>query len=195
MRPPISMNKDWVLDYFNSYLQKMDKNFIESQKSLYKKYKCNELFELDLKSEIEWILDLINKTESPVVFCHNDLRQANIMITESNDEVIFCDFDHSSYGYRGFDFGYFFCFFFDVNIDSFSKQFIKYYIKENEEIFGKKYSENPINSLQYILNESKVFVLLAYIYLSIIFFLHNIETNGFPLTAKQGTVYAIPSRF
>lgn len=45
---------------------------------------------------------------SPVVFCHNDLLCGNIMVNK-HKQVALVDFEYSSFNYRGFDIGNFFC--------------------------------------------------------------------------------------
>lgn len=45
---------------------------------------------------------------SPVVFCHNDLFRGNILVDEDS-EVSLIDFEYSSFNYRGYDIGNFFC--------------------------------------------------------------------------------------
>lgn len=49
------------------------------------------------------------KRDSPIVFCHNDLLFGNIMVGDDGHEVYIIDFEYSSYNYRGFDIGNFFC--------------------------------------------------------------------------------------
>jgi choline/ethanolamine kinase len=46
---------------------------------------------------------------SPVVFCHNDLLNGNIMIGDAEDRVVsLIDFEYSAANYRGFDIGNYF---------------------------------------------------------------------------------------
>ena len=47
-------------------------------------------------------------TKSPVVFCHNDLQEGNILHTrtsahEPGRDVILIDYEYCAYNYRGFD--------------------------------------------------------------------------------------------
>lgn len=51
-----------------------------------------------------------SRTPSPVVFCHNDLLCGNIMLSlHDGKSVSIVDFEYSSFNYRGFDIGNFFC--------------------------------------------------------------------------------------
>lgn len=50
------------------------------------------------------------KVPSPVVFCHNDLLCGNILLSLGDGKsVSLVDFEYSSFNYRGFDIGNFFC--------------------------------------------------------------------------------------
>uniref|UniRef100_A0A8C5PEW2 ethanolamine kinase n=1 Tax=Leptobrachium leishanense TaxID=445787 RepID=A0A8C5PEW2_9ANUR len=56
---------------------------------------------------------LLESTPSPVVFCHNDVQEGNILLLSSQssptDRLMLIDFEYSSYNYRGFDIGNHFC--------------------------------------------------------------------------------------
>lgn len=54
--------------------------------------------------------------KSPVVFCHNDLQEGNILLRLDNQEsrvsqpeLVVIDFEFCSYNYRGFDFANHMC--------------------------------------------------------------------------------------
>uniref|UniRef100_A0A8C7XFS6 ethanolamine kinase n=1 Tax=Oryzias sinensis TaxID=183150 RepID=A0A8C7XFS6_9TELE len=77
-----------------------------------KKYK--KLMRLDLPAELENLRKLLAATPSPVVFCHNDVQEGNVLDLKdkdgnSTDRLMLIDFEYSSYNYRGFDFGNHFC--------------------------------------------------------------------------------------
>uniref|UniRef100_A0A8B9KVR7 ethanolamine kinase n=1 Tax=Astyanax mexicanus TaxID=7994 RepID=A0A8B9KVR7_ASTMX len=60
------------------------------------------------------IVCLLESTQSPVVFCHNDLQEGNILLLSGREnmdkqKLMLIDFEYSSYNYRGFDIGNFFC--------------------------------------------------------------------------------------
>ncbi|NXS11525.1 CHKB kinase, partial [Neodrepanis coruscans] len=49
--------------------------------------------------------DLLESTPSPVVFCHNDVQEGNIILLEGreaspSDKLMLIDFEYSSYNYR-----------------------------------------------------------------------------------------------
>ncbi|XP_021072264.1 choline/ethanolamine kinase isoform X1 [Mus pahari] len=65
-----------------------------------------------LKDEMNSLRKLLDATPSPVVFCHNDIQEGNILLLSepaSDDNLMLVDFEYSSYNYRGFDIGNHFC--------------------------------------------------------------------------------------
>nr|XP_008763899.1 choline/ethanolamine kinase isoform X2 [Rattus norvegicus] len=65
-----------------------------------------------LKDEMNHLRTLLDATPSPVVFCHNDIQEGNILLLsepDSDDNLMLVDFEYSSYNYRGFDIGNHFC--------------------------------------------------------------------------------------
>ncbi|NXV57988.1 CHKB kinase, partial [Molothrus ater] len=73
---------------------------------------------MPFNKEPKWLFgtmegDLLEATPSPVVFCHNDVQEGNILLLAgheaSSDRLMLIDFEYSSYNYRGFDLGNHFC--------------------------------------------------------------------------------------
>nr|XP_026269359.1 choline/ethanolamine kinase isoform X2 [Urocitellus parryii] len=65
-----------------------------------------------LEDEMGNLRKLLDSTPSPVVFCHNDIQEGNILLLsepENADSLMLVDFEYSSYNYRGFDIGNHFC--------------------------------------------------------------------------------------
>ncbi|XP_037702144.1 choline/ethanolamine kinase isoform X2 [Choloepus didactylus] len=65
-----------------------------------------------LKEEMGNLRKLLDCTPSPVVFCHNDIQEGNILLLSeagSADSLMLVDFEYSGYNYRGFDIGNHFC--------------------------------------------------------------------------------------
>ena len=58
--------------------------------------------------EIDWLRGVVEAQNVPVVFCHNDLFERNIIYDEETDKVSFIDFEISDYNYQAYDFGFFF---------------------------------------------------------------------------------------
>ncbi|XP_073940886.1 choline/ethanolamine kinase isoform X2 [Castor canadensis] len=73
--------------------------------------------EMPFTKEPHWLFGtmerkLLDSTPSPVVFCHNDIQEGNILLLsepENVDNLMLVDFEYSSYNYRGFDIGNHFC--------------------------------------------------------------------------------------
>ncbi|XP_036862561.1 choline/ethanolamine kinase isoform X2 [Manis javanica] len=56
-----------------------------------------------LKDEMDSLRKLLDSTPSPVVFCHNDIQEGNILLLsepENADRLMLVDFEYSSYNYR-----------------------------------------------------------------------------------------------
>ncbi|XP_054157318.1 choline/ethanolamine kinase-like [Oppia nitens] len=132
---------------------------------------CQTLLNTDIKSEIEFIRNLIVKANSPIVFSHCDYRSSNLLVTESADQtdgpIVVCDFEYGSYGYRGYDFILLTREWGQKASDSTSRglpldvsviqPLIEIYVNECENIFGKQFTANEINSVDHIINEINLF--------------------------------------
>uniref|UniRef100_A0A8C2XEF8 Ethanolamine kinase n=1 Tax=Cyclopterus lumpus TaxID=8103 RepID=A0A8C2XEF8_CYCLU len=111
MSMPFNKEPKWLFGTIKKYLdQVMSLNLV--REAHVKKY--NKLMKLDLPAELESLRELLAATPSPVVFCHNDVQEGNILMLEdedhnSTDKFMLIDFEYSSYNYRGFDFGNHFC--------------------------------------------------------------------------------------
>ena len=187
----------------------MDENYGQTEKNLtqnqmIKELNCETLLEHNLKDEINWIKDMFVKSKAPMTFTHNDFVLNNIMIVDNDDNrdsnIVLCDFEYSSYGYRGQDFGTFFSEWgrswnqYDYDLyefpeDSTIKELIDSYVKESEKILGKSYSENEINSVEQILKEAKLFVLIKTLFRVLLCLKDNDDTEEtFPYGQKTGLV-------
>uniref|UniRef100_A0A0N4ZBF9 Choline/ethanolamine kinase n=1 Tax=Parastrongyloides trichosuri TaxID=131310 RepID=A0A0N4ZBF9_PARTI len=83
----------------------------------------------DLYNELKHVDRCLKASKSPIVFCHNDLQEGNILLSDayeitedgelkkknefrigSKDEPFFViDYEYACYNFRGFDFGNHFC--------------------------------------------------------------------------------------
>ncbi|KAM7396587.1 hypothetical protein PAMP_019620 [Pampus punctatissimus] len=108
---PFNKEPKWLFGTIDKYMdQVVNLNFV--REAHVKKYK--KLMKLNLPAELESLRALLASTPSPVVFCHNDVQEGNILMLEdrdhtSTDRLMLIDFEYSSYNYRGFDFGNHFC--------------------------------------------------------------------------------------
>ncbi|XP_072290657.1 choline kinase alpha isoform X1 [Eucyclogobius newberryi] len=121
MRMPFNKEPKWLFGTMGKYLsQVMRLNFArESQLRLY-----NCLLSYDLPHEMDSLRELLTSTPSPVVFCHNDCQEGNILLLNgcqsAQQKLMLIDFEYSSYNYRGFDVGNHFCeWMYDYNCEEF----------------------------------------------------------------------------
>ncbi|VDK51620.1 unnamed protein product [Anisakis simplex] len=76
-----------------------------------------------LTDELEVMRACLNNCDSPVVFCHNDLQEGNILLhnefridgngnlncEREKEPLVLIDFEYANYNYRGFDFANHIC--------------------------------------------------------------------------------------
>ncbi|KAF1744074.1 hypothetical protein MXB_1683, partial [Myxobolus squamalis] len=96
------------LPYFFKALQNTDIMTPEQRKIVL------EMSTMNLVHEYETLLELLEKSDSPTVFCHNDVQEGNLLLLgaethSSPNKIMLIDFEYSYYGYRGFDIGNHFC--------------------------------------------------------------------------------------
>lgn len=67
--------------------------------------KTNKHTKITTKYKLIHCRDHLMKMKSPVVFCHNDMQEGNILLREDIEEptLVLIDFEYCSYNYRGFD--------------------------------------------------------------------------------------------
>lgn len=75
--------------------------------------KAVKLLSVDLAKELKWLRELLATVTSPIMFCHNDLQEGNILFMEGpgpkEDNMVFIDYEYCAYNYRGFDIANHFC--------------------------------------------------------------------------------------
>ncbi|XP_034443668.1 choline kinase alpha isoform X1 [Hippoglossus hippoglossus] len=122
MMMPFNKEPKWLFGTMDKYLnQVMRLNF--TRESHLRRF--NRLLSYNLPQEMDLLKSLLDSTHSPVVFCHNDCQEGNILLLNSHEnsdqqKLMLIDFEYSSYNYRGFDFGNHFCeWMYDYNCDEF----------------------------------------------------------------------------
>lgn len=102
---PLNKNPTFLWESTQKYLE-MCKGVVfedEEDQKLYKSIKKV----LDFESEYIWLKEMLLNLQSPVVFCHNDLHEGNMLYINdgngSKTDIKLIDFDYSSYNYRGYD--------------------------------------------------------------------------------------------
>ncbi|KAI4502701.1 hypothetical protein M0802_001745 [Mischocyttarus mexicanus] len=106
MQVPISKEPTWLWDTMAKWLTTATdilKTVDEvDQRQLDNVY---TLRSIDFAKEINWFRDLVAQEKYPVVFCHNDMQEGNILLRQNSrkTELVVIDFEYCSYNYRGFD--------------------------------------------------------------------------------------------
>jgi choline/ethanolamine kinase len=56
-----------------------------------------------LRQTVSRVTRMVSDCGSPIVFCHNDLQEGNILRCHADGALRFVDFEYASYNYRGYD--------------------------------------------------------------------------------------------
>ncbi|PNF21862.1 Choline/ethanolamine kinase [Cryptotermes secundus] len=113
MNVPINKEPRWLWDTISGWVKNVQANLedpglVESENVIM----LQKLKMYNLAAEAEWLRKYLGKISSPVVFCHNDMQEGNILLCTDNmtdDEalmnprLVLIDFEYCSYNYRGFD--------------------------------------------------------------------------------------------
>ncbi|KPM08212.1 choline/ethanolamine kinase-like protein 3 [Sarcoptes scabiei] len=121
---PIKKEATWLNDWANVWITNIRKINITNEMNPLMK----ELIRFDYENEFEILKTILSQCASPIVFCHNDLQEGNILLTSNqeqlprllsempsenddhfNDQIVFIDFEFCAYNNRGFDIGNHFC--------------------------------------------------------------------------------------
>lgn len=85
---PMSKEPDWIwncMDRWLASLESIVKGEIESKPNSAVLQKQRDLMRsIDYVKELAWIRSVIESGTYPVVFCHNDLQEGNILLRQSN---------------------------------------------------------------------------------------------------------------
>ncbi|XP_014673611.1 PREDICTED: choline/ethanolamine kinase-like, partial [Priapulus caudatus] len=112
---PISKTPGWIFDMTSRWLHHVRANseHLTAHTSKRDNAVLQTLLECDIEGELQYLQDLLCKAESPVVFCHNDVQEGNVLLRDEKgpliDRLVFIDFEYCSYNYRGFDLANHFC--------------------------------------------------------------------------------------
>ncbi|XP_030243846.1 choline/ethanolamine kinase isoform X3 [Drosophila navojoa] len=86
---PMSKEPDWIWNCMDRWLASLDsivKGKIESKPNSTVLQKQRELMRsIDYVQEIAWLRSVIEAGDYPVVFCHNDLQEGNILLRQSSN--------------------------------------------------------------------------------------------------------------
>ncbi|XP_018559641.1 choline kinase alpha isoform X2 [Lates calcarifer] len=182
MRMPFNKEPKWLFGTMDKYLsQVMRLNFTRESQL----HRFNRLLSYNLPQEMDLLKSLLESTHSPVVFCHNDCQEGNILLlkdrqTSDKQKLMLIDFEYSSYNYRGFDIGNHFCeWMYDYNCDEFpffkvnpqtypSKaqqlHFIERYLRESDRGFDNLSEEDQTKQKQELYIEVNRFALASHFF-------------------------------
>ncbi|VDK84236.1 unnamed protein product [Litomosoides sigmodontis] len=87
-------------------------NFTDHYENKQKQARYDEFFkqgEIFFLNDLHRLKDTIQRRQSKVVFCHNDLLIHNIIHDDKTDSISFIDYEYADYNYQDFDIANHFC--------------------------------------------------------------------------------------
>ncbi|XP_006893304.1 PREDICTED: choline kinase alpha [Elephantulus edwardii] len=160
MKMPFNKEPKWLFGTMEKYLDQVLKmKFTGDSRT-----KLHRLLRYNLPSEMESLRSLLESTASPVVFCHNDCQEGNILLLDDQEgsgkqKLMLIDFEYSSYNYRGFDIGNHFCeWMYDYTYEKypfFRASILKYPTKKQQLHFFSHYLAAFQNEFENLSNEEK----------------------------------------
>ncbi|XP_057882542.1 choline kinase alpha isoform X2 [Melospiza georgiana] len=161
MKMPFNKEPKWLFGTMEKYLnQVMRIKFTRESQTR----KLNKLLSYNLPQEMQNLRAMLEATSSPVVFCHNDCQEGNILLLEGresseNQKLMLIDFEYSSYNYRGFDIGNHFCeWMYDYSYEKypfFKASVLKYPSKKQQLHFLSSYLSAFHDGFENLSNEEK----------------------------------------
>ncbi|XP_074004996.1 choline kinase alpha isoform X4 [Numenius arquata] len=161
MKMPFNKEPKWLFGTMEKYLNQVLKiKFTRESRTR----KLNKLLSYNLPQEMKNLRAMLEATSSPVVFCHNDCQEGNILLLEGrenseNQKLMLIDFEYSSYNYRGFDIGNHFCeWMYDYTYEKypfFKASVLKYPSKKQQLHFISSYLSAFHDGFENLSNEEK----------------------------------------
>uniref|UniRef100_A0A0K0DYR8 Choline/ethanolamine kinase n=1 Tax=Strongyloides stercoralis TaxID=6248 RepID=A0A0K0DYR8_STRER len=177
----------------NTYLKiYIKQTLFSSTKTIPKTTSIKELYE-----EYKLILSKISKSKSPVVFCHSDLHEGNILYNQENDTILPIDYEYSCYNNRGFDFAQtlnHYAWEYDASNKYGYNIFLNEYptTKQLMSFFENyKKANNTNSSIEELINESVLFQEVPHF----VWFIWGLEKHFSLLHSKKNDFSYIPSSF
>jgi len=180
LRMPLIKEPRWIFDTITRYLDDALNNISFNSGDSVQREKLQKVLSYGLASEFQYLKKLCAKVPSPVVFCHNDLQEGNILYSESEEDpsnwwLTPIDFEYASYNYRGFDIGNHFCeWCYDYEVDHapyFSADMALYPNKQEQLRFIRAYLERdpqemtpPRPDEQQMMSEIAVYTLVSHFF-------------------------------
>ena len=135
------------------------------------RYKENVFSKAQRKAEIDELRVVLEKLGSPIVFCHNDLLLANIVVQQPANRIQFIDYEYGDFNYQAFDIADHFCEFAGLdpqNMDyaklypdkEFQTKWLRIYLEKFFENENREVSSEEVESLYKIVNKFALLVRL-----------------------------------
>ncbi|KAM9659616.1 choline kinase alpha isoform 3-T3 [Trichechus inunguis] len=160
MKMPFNKEPKWLFGTMEKYLNQVLRIKFTGESRM----KLHHLLSYNLPLEMENLRSLLESTPSPVVFCHNDCQEGNILLLDGREDsekqkLMLIDFEYSSYNYRGFDIGNHFCeWMYDYNYEKyplFKANILKYPTRKEQLHFISHYLAAFQNEFKNLSNEEK----------------------------------------
>nr|XP_060463427.1 choline kinase alpha isoform X3 [Panthera onca] len=164
MKMPFNKEPKWLFGTMEKYLNQVLRVKFAGDPRV---KQLHRLLRHNLPLELENLRSLLESTPSPVVFCHNDCQEGNILMLEGREnsekqKLMLIDFEYSSYNYRGFDIGNHFCeWMYDYNYEKypfFRANVLKYPTKKQQLHFISNYLAAFQNEFENLSNEEKCII-------------------------------------
>lgn len=85
MHVPLSKEPDWLWKTMNKWITTVENNIDKYQlKENHESSIVQQLKQIKIRSEIEWLKQFVRSCKSPVVFSHNDMQEGNILLRQTN---------------------------------------------------------------------------------------------------------------
>ncbi|XP_025199442.1 choline/ethanolamine kinase isoform X1 [Melanaphis sacchari] len=166
---PINKDSTWLWETMDRWLQQpiKDINWLRDNMEL------DQILSTNLCDEARWLKKHLSKLRSPVVFCHNDLQEGNILMKENDPNcrsLCLIDYEYCAYNYRGFDIANHFI---EWTYDYTNPIYPHYSVnrelfptKDQQIEFLKRYSQCTENkeSIELLLNEVNHFILASHLF-------------------------------
>ncbi|XP_044895578.1 choline kinase alpha isoform X9 [Felis catus] len=164
MKMPFNKEPKWLFGTMEKYLNQVLRVKFAGEPRV---KQLHRLLRHNLPLELENLRSLLESTPSPVVFCHNDCQEGNILMLEGREnsekqKLMLIDFEYSSYNYRGFDIGNHFCeWMYDYSYEKypfFRANILKYPTKKQQLHFISNYLAAFQNEFENLSNEEKCII-------------------------------------
>ncbi|XP_024902031.1 choline kinase alpha, partial [Pteropus alecto] len=161
MKMPFNKEPKWLFGTMEKYLNQVLRIKFTGEA---RAKQLHRFLSYNLPLELESLRSLLESTPSPVVFCHNDCQEGNVLLLEGREnsekqKLMLIDFEYSSYNYRGFDIGNHFCeWMYDYNYEKypfFRANILKYPTKKQQLHFISSYLAAFPNEYENLSNEEK----------------------------------------